>query len=264
MSKKISILLPTRGRKQTLLASVQSLLDKISGIEHIEILFAVDQDDNEGMPYFLQHVCPYIEALKIHHQILICPSWGYSELHRYLNLLASHAQGQWLFFWNDDAIMETELWDQEIIKYTGQFKLLSVITHNEHPYSIFPIVPRQWYETVGHLSQHSLNDAWLSQVAYMLDIFERIPVYATHDRSDLTGNNNDATYHGRRVLEGNPEDPADFNHSAHQRQRLDDAARLATWMQTQGLDLSWFVSVCQGTQDPWAKARLNDPNHQLT
>jgi hypothetical protein len=24
------------------------------------------------------------------------------------------------------------------------------------------------------------------------------------------------------------------------------------------------VAICEGRQDPWAKARLNDPNHQLT
>jgi hypothetical protein len=262
--KQISILLPTRGRKETLLTSIQSLLDQVSDIEHIEILFAVDQDDNEGMPYFVQHVCPYIEQSKIHHQILICPSWGYTELHRYLNLLAEHAQGQWLFFWNDDAVMNTQNWDLEILKYSEQFKLLSVITHNEHPYSIFPIVPRQWFEIVGHLSQHSLNDAWLSQIAYMLDIFQRIPVYVTHDRSDLTGNNDDATYRRRQILEGDPNDPKDFNCVTARQQRLDEAAKLANWMQDQGLDLSFFVATCQGKQDPWAKTRLNDPNRQLT
>jgi hypothetical protein len=262
--KQISILLPTRGRKSTLLTSVKSLLDRISGIEHIEILFAVDQDDTEGMPYFIQHVCPYIEQLKIHHQILVCPSWGYSELHRYLNLLAEHAQGHWLFFWNDDAVMNTDQWDQEILKYNDQFRLLSVWTHNQHPYSIFPIVPKKWYDIVGHLSQHSLNDAWLSQIAYMLDIFQRIDIAVTHDRNDLTGNNNDQTYHRREILEGNPTDPRDFNHDSARQQRLNDAAKLATWMQDQGMDLSFFVAVCEGRQDPWAKARLNDPNRQLT
>lgn len=263
MPKQISILLPTRGRTHTLLTSIQSLLSRISGIEHIELLIAVDQDDHEGMPYFLEQVCPYIEQLKIHHQIMVCPSWGYSELHRYVNVMAEHAQGQWLFFWNDDAVMTTDHWDQEIVKYTDQFKLLSVITHNEHPYSIFPIVPRKWFEVVGHLSQHSLNDAWLSQIAYMLDIFQRINIHVTHDRSDLTGNNTDKTYLRRQILEGNPQDPRDFNHETAKQQRLNDAAKLATWMQDQGMDLSWFVSVCQGTQDPWVKARINDPNHQL-
>lgn len=261
---QISVLLPTRGRKSTLLTSVQGLLSKASSIEHLEILFAVDQDDTEGMPYFIQHVCPYIEQLKIQHKILVCPSWGYTELHKYLNLLAENAQGHWLFFWNDDAVMNTDHWDQEIIKHNDQFKLLSVLTHNQHPYSIFPIVPKQWYNIVGHLSQHSLNDAWLSQIAYMLDIFQRIDINVTHDRNDLTGNNNDATYRRRQILEGNPADPRDFNHDTARQQRLNDAAKLATWMQDQGLDLSFFVAICEGRQDPWAKARLNDPNHQLT
>jgi hypothetical protein len=160
--------------------------------------------------------------------------------------------------------MNTDQWDQEILKYNDQFRLLSVWTHNQHPYSIFPIVPKKWYDIVGHLSQHSLNDAWLSQIAYMLDIFQRIDILVTHDRNDLTGNNNDQTYHRREILEGNPTDPRDFNHDSARQQRLNDAAKLATWMQDQGMDLSFFVAVCEGRQDPWAKARLNDPNRQLT
>jgi hypothetical protein len=64
-------------------------------------------------------------------------------------------------------------------------------THNRHPYSIFPIVPKEWYNLIGHLSLHQLNDAWLSQIAWMLDIVKQIPVEVLHDRADLTGNNKD-------------------------------------------------------------------------
>jgi len=160
--------------------------------------------------------------------------------------------------------MQTQDWDKIICSYTGQFKLLSVHTHNEHPYSIFPIVPRKWYDLVGHLSQHSLNDAWLSQIAYMLDIFERIPVWCDHDRSDLTGNNNDATFKNRKVLETNPTNPNDFNYIDRLQQRLNDCAILATWMKTTNIDTSFFEQSCLGKQDPWEKMFANDVNRQLT
>jgi hypothetical protein len=264
MGKKISILLPTRGRAEQLEKSVRSLLGSASGIEHLEILFAVDSDDSVGMEHFLAHISPYIENLKITNKIIITHPMGYENLHNYVNILAKEAQGQWLFFWNDDAVMQTANWDLEIDRYSGQFKLLSVHTHNEHPYSIFPIIPRQWYDILGHISLHSLNDAWVSTIAYMLDIFERIPVWVEHDRHDLTGNNNDATYQRRKILEGNPLDPRDFNHVTWRQQRLNDAATLATWMQNQGLDLSFFASACQGQQDPWQKLRENDVNNQIT
>jgi hypothetical protein len=188
---------------------------------------------------------------------------GYENLHRYVNDLAAHSTGSWMFFWNDDAFMQTQDWDSIICGYTGQFKLLSVHTHNEHPYSIFPIVPRKWHDLVGHLSQHSLNDAWLSQVAYLLDIFERIPVWCEHDRNDLTGNNNDTTYQNRKVLETDPTDPNDFNYVDYRRQRLHDCATLATWMQDNNIDTSFFAESLQGKRNPWEKMFANDVNRQL-
>jgi hypothetical protein len=125
-------------------------------------------------------------------------------------------------------------------------------------------VPRKWYELVGHLSQHSLNDAWLSQVAYMLDIFERIPVWCDHDRCDLTGNNNDTTFKNRKMLETNPANPNDFNYIDRLQERLNDCAVLATWMQDNGLDTSFFEESCQRKRDPWEKMFANDVNRQLT
>lgn len=260
----ISILLPTRGRAEQLVNSVKSLFDLASGKFGIEILFGVDRDDDKNTGVFVSEISPYLDNKKISSKILVFEPMGYENLHHYVNTLAEHSQGQWLFFWNDDAVMKTQDWDKKIVEQTGNFKLLSVHTHNEHPYSIFPIVPRAWYDCLGYISQHSLNDAWVSSIAYMLDIFERIPVYADHNRHDLTGHNNDNTYSHRIVLEGNPSNPLDFNHDDYRRKRLDDAAKLATWMQDHGLDLSFFVRCCEGIQDPWEKLKINDVNHQIT
>ena len=66
---------------------------------------------------------------------------------------------------------------------------------------------------MGHLSQNAQNDAWLSHIAYMLDIFERVDFEFIHDRADITGNNNDETFQNRKYMEGNPNDPKDFGHA---------------------------------------------------
>ena len=259
----ISVLLPTRGRADQMERSLRSLLDKASGLHQIEIVFGVDSDDQHNTERWKQTVRPYLAQKHVSDSILVFEPMGYENLHRYVNDLAAHSTGSWLFFWNDDAFMQTQDWDSIICSYTGQFKLLSVHTHNEHPYSIFPIVPRKWHDLIGHLSQHSLNDAWLSQVAYMLDIFERIPVWCEHDRNDLTGNNNDATYQNRKVLETDPTDPKDFNSADHRRQRLHDCATLATWMQDNNIDTSFFAESLQGKRNPWEKMFANDVNKQL-
>jgi hypothetical protein len=165
--------------------------------------------------------------------------------------------------WNDDAVMETQGWDTEIMKYQGQFKLLAVHTHKDHPYSIFPIVPRKWFELLGYLSPHSVGDAWLSQQAYMLDIWERIPVWALHDRADITGNNDDATYKERAQLEGRPFDEADFHSRTQIELRHRDCAKLAMHMREQGISIEFFENIFKGTQDPWQKLAQNDVNKQM-
>jgi hypothetical protein len=259
----ISVLLPTRGRAQALMNSIQSLYTLAEDFDSIEILFGVDNDDVVGMENMLHNVCPWIEKNNIKHKIVVFEPQGYNNLHRYVNGLAENSQGSWLFFWNDDAVMKTAAWDSRIRERTGEFKLLSVYTHNNHPYSIFPILPREWFEILGHISQHSSNDAYVSQLAYYLDIFERIDVHCDHNRYDITGINNDATYQQRRIMEGDPSQPGDLNHPDMVKIRTNDVAKLATWMQDQGIDLTFFVNAWEGRQDPWVKMRANDTNNQV-
>lgn len=259
----ISILLPTRGRSDALMSSIRSLYDLADDTSTIELLFGMDNDDVVGMENMLHNVIPWIEKHNVQHKIVIFERYGYNNLHKYVNGLAEYSQGSWLFFWNDDAVMNTQGWDARIREKTGEFKLLSVHTHNEHPYSIFPILPRAWFEILGHISQHSSNDAYVSQLAYYLDIFERIEVYCDHNRFDVTGINNDATYQQREIMEGDPGRPGDLNHPDMIKIRTNDAAKLANWMQDQGLDLTFFIEAWEGRQDPWGKMRANDTNNQV-
>jgi hypothetical protein len=115
---------------------------------------------------------------------------------------------------------------------------------------------------LGYLSPHQISDAWLSQQAYLLDIFERIPVWVTHDRHDLTGNNNDDTYKNRVMYEGNPTDPRDFHHISWHMRRMTDVEVLADYMKSKELDTTWWENVKNGQQDPWAKLQENDTNNQ--
>jgi hypothetical protein len=109
-----------------------------------------------------------------------------------------------------------------------------------------------------------LNDAYVSQIAYSLDIFERIPVYCDHERADLTGKNNDDTYQKRVVLEGQKHLAGDINHPDVAKLKYQDAARIANWLiEERGQDMSFFARVLEGKQDPWEKLKLNDTNKQI-
>jgi hypothetical protein len=258
------MLLPTRGRTEALGRSVRSVIELADRPDRIQLMLAFDRDDTVGRDYFSAELKPWLDSQRVNYTAMLFDPMGYIRLHVYNNKLAAQTDADWLVIWNDDAIMETQSWDSEILKYNGQFKLLAFHTHRDHPYSIFPILPRTWYELLGYISPHPTQDGWLSQQAYILDIWERIPVWVEHDRYDLTGNNGDTTFQTRRMLEGRPDDPDDF----HSLQQIDlrhrDAAKLATYLRNErGQDMTFFTNVFNGTQDPWEKLAQNDTNKQM-
>jgi hypothetical protein len=232
--------------------------------QSIEFLFALDRDDDVGKNHFIHKLKPWLDERAVSYKALMFEPMGYIRLNQYNNKMASQAQGDWFVIWNDDAIMETQDWDAEIGRFDGLFRLLAFHTHNDHPYSIFPILPRKWYELLGYISPHPTQDGWLSQQAYMLDIWERIPVWVTHDRYDLTGNNLDVTFQRRAMLEGKPSDPLDFHSVEQINLRHRDCAVLATYLRNSlGYDMTFFERVMNGQQDPWEKLAKNDVNRQM-
>jgi len=260
----ISILLATRGRTDALKRSIQSLCELAHDRSRIQIMLGYDNDDQVGLDYWQEHLQGYLDQQGCCYVAMKFEPMGYTSLHIYNNKMAQHARGKWLVIWNDDAVMETANWDQVIVNYQDQFRLLAFHTHNQHPYSIFPILPRKWFELLGYISPHPTQDGWLSQQAYLLNILERIPVCVKHDRYDLTGNNLDETYRNRRMLEGNPQDPQDFHNIQQTNLRHRDAGILASYLRDQlGQDLSFWDNVWKGTQDPWEKLKANDVNQQM-
>jgi len=255
MSKEIiSILLPTRGRTEVLRKSLLSLTQKATHPERIEILFGIDEDDNDVLEYIKNVVSKDLKQLGIESRASIFKPLGYENLHIYVNTLAGNANGEWLFFWNDDCLMETKGWDTVIDQYNGQFKLLGPKdNHNGHPYAILPIVPKDWFILMGHLSQNAQNDAWLSHIAYMLDIFERVDFSFIHDRADITGNNDDETFKNRKYMEGNPSDPNDFGHADMQKARVSSAHKIAWFLEKIGQKSEWWENVRAGKQEPFEK-----------
>jgi hypothetical protein len=260
---KIAILLPTRGRTAALSRSLIGLLEKAADLDSIQVLLGLDTDDAVGIKHFQDEIQPKLDSMGVAYTAMSFDPLGYHRLHDYVNTLAKNSSADWMFFWNDDAVMESDNWDLEITKHTGEFKLLAVHTHNDHPYSIFPIVPRAWLDVIGHLSLHSMNDAWLSQNAYCVDIWERIDVHVLHDRADLTGNNLDSTYKERTLLEGNPRNPGDFHYPGNTELRMRECDRLNDYLGSIGVDNSFWLRVKQEKQDPWENLRKNDVNGQM-
>ena len=261
---KIAVLLPTRGRTTALKLSIISLFNRVLDMDNVQIILGFDNDDQIGFNFFTEEIQPWMDSKEINYVVSQFDPMSYAGLNLYYNGLATLASADWLFVWNDDALMETTGWDRIIDKHTGEFKLLKIHVHREHPYSIFPIIPKEWFDLFGYLSRHQMTDAEVSQMAYMMDLMEIVEIYATHDRADLTGSNKDATFKNRELFEGNPTNPKDFHYPSYVSARLADCATIVAYLKSQGKDTSFWDNVVAGKQDPWVKMRANDINKQMT
>lgn len=262
--KEISILLPTRGRPELSFNSLKSLIDSASNVNDIEFLVAIDDDDQESEQYYKDTVVPYFDDNGIDLTVYQVPRWGYGDLNQYINFLGIHSQGRWLIFWNDDAKMISHGWDKEVLEHTGEFSILRFKdNHNDHPYAIFPIVPRDWLTLFETLSPQQQTDAWISQVGYLADAVVRLKSECIHDRADLTGNNDDEIYQTRVYHEGNIENPKDINHPQFHTMKQHWAAKLVWIRKLLGQDTGHWDRIATGEVDPWAKMLENDPNKQI-
>lgn len=208
-----SVILPTRGRKEPLMKSIQSLVDQADNPENIEILLGMDNDDTDSVEYVKTEIIPKYPNVKLY----IFPSYGYGKLNIYANSLAALSVGHWLVLFNDDALIKTSGWDTIVKKYDSHpMPLLRMsVEKMSHPFALFPIVKRKWFETVGTLSSYSHIDRFVYNVNSNIDWNNRhlwvvdIPVDVLHDRYDITGNNNDETFQraSQSYNEGEPENP---------------------------------------------------------
>jgi len=258
----IAVMLATHKRTDALSRSVFSLLDRTKNIDRIQIIFGIDNNDSIGTDHFVNVIQPDLDRRGVNYLALSFEPLGYLGLNQYYNRMADEADADWLMVWCDDAIMETQDWDERVSECTGEFKLLKAHAHNEHPYAVFPILPAEWQEVTGYFARHQMLDAEVSQMAYLLDIMKIIEVTITHDRADLTGNNKDETNDKKIMLEGNPDNPLDFHNTILHNQRQVDTEKISQYMTSRNLDISWWEGVKSGKNDPFAKMTDNDPNGQ--
>lgn len=151
---KVSLLCCTRGRVKALEQSIESVFSKAKNPNQIEILVRFDNDDIDSITDFI--ILKESKFKNYNIKLSIGEWFGYKKLNHYYNELWPQAEGEWLFLWNDDCLMVTENWDEEINSFSGQNFLLNP-KHNHEcaDWCVFPIVPKAWCEQVGHFSKQS-------------------------------------------------------------------------------------------------------------
>jgi hypothetical protein len=182
----ISVLCPSRERVAQLRTSVDSLVRNAAG--KIEILVVADDDDQ-----------PTIDAaahakLGPATRLLITGRKGYDGLHRYYQLAAAAAWGDWLMVWNDDAIMMTPEWDTIIGALPPQV-LVANVSSTQAPLCCFPAVRSEACKALGKFSTANPHvDTFWGDVGRLTGTMENVPVFASHDSPVKWGANHD--YYG--------------------------------------------------------------------
>lgn len=204
MTPLISVFFPTRKRTQILQKSLQSLLERARQPEQIEICLAYDDDDAESRNYFRSDEWrDFVAVYGCQARTFETQRWGYQELHQYLNYLAPKTKGKWLFFWGDDAVMETQYWDDHVRDHQDFVGLLHITTSNfPMRCSILPLFHRTWLDLFGCVSPVNPADSWISNIALCAGARKVIPVSVIHDRFEHTGNNQDETWADKQQAKG--------------------------------------------------------------
>ena len=192
---KISVILPTRGRFDMFKKSVDSLLNTCTDVNNFEVLVAMDNDDTDT----ISDVEGYITS-KGNIRLFFYDRQRYLNLNHYYNDLSTKSNGDSLFLWNDDAIMESGGWDDIIIDKHSVFCVLSPkVSNMEHYWDnvgvLFPIIPKKWFDITGQWSHVQACDSWIDVLSKRLGLLNNVgSIIIKHDRHDLTGNNLDTTF----------------------------------------------------------------------
>lgn len=231
MDPFISILLPTRKRVDMVEASLASLLGRARNPEHMEVLIAYDDDDQQSHEYFTGAGWEnFISQWPVQHKIFCVPRWGYRALHKYINMLAQASRGQWIFFWSDDPLMETDYWDDHVHANKDFVGLLHIVASNAPMNcSILPLFHRQWIELFGCVSPINHADSWMSDICWNARARRVIPVTIFHDRFEDSGNNRDETYEDKRRAIAH-DSSADYHTLESKQMRAEWAQRLREYL----------------------------------
>jgi len=146
----VSVLIPTNNRIGSLQSSLESLSENIEQRARVEILVRADNDDQQTIKFLEAN--PKLWSLMIHGDVT-----GYENLHLIYDELFRMARGQFMFIWQDDALMQTKGWDAKVMEHASMdlypLYLDPRAVVNDARYNfIFPIVHRAYWHVLNRFS----------------------------------------------------------------------------------------------------------------
>ena len=167
--KAISILTPTRNRPNNCDRFIKSIYETTQYPGTLELLFYVDNDDPA------KNIYKEIEErwtndfwrveFVIGEPISVSKSW---------NIIAEKSLGDIMIMGNDDLVYKTIRWDTKLLSRLIELNDPYVLTWfedgiNGNRHCAFPVISREWYETLGYFSpgifNFGYNDTWVYDIA---------------------------------------------------------------------------------------------------
>lgn len=161
-----SLIVPTRGRPEEFVRLLDSLAETARRPETIEVIAVLDEDD--ASPYVLSH--PEL----VIHEVRVPSGLPMGQLNC---SGAAAARGCYLMLLNDDVIVKTAGWDEEIRSVIRQFADGIVLIHvNDLLFRdslcTFPLMPRQVVSMLGGICPGAYRRYCIDN--HIQDIFDRL------------------------------------------------------------------------------------------
>ena len=202
----ISILTPTRNRPNNCDRFIKSLYETTQYTGTLELLFYVDNDDPAKDIYKeieerWQNNFWRVEFV-IGEPMSVSKSW---------NIIAEKSLGDIMIMGNDDLVYKTVRWDSKLMArlleldnpyYLSWFN--DGINGNRH--CAFPIITREWYDTLGYFSpgifNFGYNDTWVYDIAKRVGKLNYMDeILVEHLHFSVGKSNMDDTYARNRTQE---------------------------------------------------------------
>lgn len=199
---KYSFLLPTRRRATACINSIHSIYSNANNKDIFEIMLAFDEDD-ETRDCVIEHC----RSHHIHHSVIVTQRYGYVQLHAYVNKLCEISNGSYVWYWSDDAFIETNHWDTILEKYTNEQPDVAFDFIMGWPFS-FPLIPKKYTDVMKHFSLNTHIDTWMEMILKPFSLTVVIPeIKVFHNRHEGTGNSMQINYEevNQSVLNTSPE-----------------------------------------------------------
>jgi glycosyltransferase involved in cell wall biosynthesis len=190
----ISILVPTRGRPESVFRLINSINSTASRKDLVEILFYVDHDD-DSFPSSLD-LDSNVKVIR-GERVWISLAW---------NCLFAHSQGEILMYTGDDVVFETQGWDEEVRTAFTQFPdSLGLVFGDDGGWyagklAINGFVHRAWADLLGYFTypaRVSAIDLWIHECAAYISrvvYLEKVMFRHVHNRQGDATAKFDETY----------------------------------------------------------------------